>query len=105
VVAPGIAFKWGAIPGYDEAASALVPHAWKAGPQTLLLKSQIEAMPDGGLLVIVPPPTPYRCPPGPYERAAQIAHFLTRHGKSKSKVLILDPKDAFSKKHLFLDGW
>lgn len=105
VVAPGIAFRWNAIPGYDEAASETIPHAWKAGPQTLLLRRQIEAMRDGGLLVIVAPPTPYRCPPGPYERAAQIAHYLTHHGKGKSKVLILDPKDSFSKRPLFLEGW
>ncbi len=105
VVAPGIDFRWDAIPGYDEAASERVPHAWKAGPQTLLLKRQIEAMRDGGLFVMVAPPTPYRCPPGPYERAAQVAHYLTHHGKARSKVLILDPKDAFSKEHLFLDGW
>jgi sulfide dehydrogenase [flavocytochrome c] flavoprotein subunit len=105
VVAPGIAFRWDAIPGYDEAASEVVPHAYQAGPQTLLLKRQIEAMPDGGVVVMVAPPSPYRCPPGPYERAAQIAHYLTHHGKARSKVLILDPKDAFSKEHLFLVGW
>ena len=105
VVAPGIAFRWGAIPGYDEAASEVIPHAWKAGPQTLLLKRQLEAMRDGGRVLIVAPPSPYRCPPGPYERAAQIAYYLTHHGKARSKVLILDPKDAFSKQYLFLAGW
>jgi sulfide dehydrogenase [flavocytochrome c] flavoprotein subunit len=105
VVAPGIGFKWGAIEGYDEAASEVMPHAWKAGPQTLLLKKQIEAVPDGGLVVIVAPPNPFRCPPGPYERAAQIAHYFTHHGKKKSKVIILDAKDAFSKQGLFTAGW
>jgi sulfide dehydrogenase [flavocytochrome c] flavoprotein subunit len=105
VVAPGIAFKWGALPGYDEAASATIPHAWKAGPQTTLLKKQIEGVKDGGLVVIVAPQNPYRCPPGPYERAAQIAHYLSHHGKGKSKVLILDPKDKFSKQGLFMAGW
>jgi sulfide dehydrogenase [flavocytochrome c] flavoprotein subunit len=105
IVAPGVAFKWGAVPGYDEAASELVPHAWKAGPQTLMLKKQIEGMKDGGLVVIVAPPNPFRCPPGPYERAAQIAFFLKHHGKTKSKVLILDAKDKFSKQGLFMAGW
>jgi sulfide dehydrogenase [flavocytochrome c] flavoprotein subunit len=105
VVAPGIAFRWGAIPGYDEAASEVIPHAWKAGPQTLLLKRQIEAMKDGGLFLLVVPPNPYRCPPGPYERASQVAHYLKHHGKARSKVLILDAKDTFSKHDLFLDGW
>jgi len=105
VVAPGIAFKWGAIPGYDEAAAEVMPHAWKAGPQTLLLKKQIEGMKDGGLVVIVAPPNPYRCPPGPYERAAQIAFYLKHHGKDKSKIIILDPKDKFSKQGLFMAGW
>jgi sulfide dehydrogenase [flavocytochrome c] flavoprotein subunit len=105
IVAPGIAFKWGALAGYDEPASEVFPHAWKAGPQTTLLKKKIEAVKDGGLVVIVAPPNPYRCPPGPYERAAQIAHYLKHHGKAKSKVLILDPKDKFSKQGLFMAGW
>jgi sulfide dehydrogenase [flavocytochrome c] flavoprotein subunit len=105
VVAPGIAFKWGAIPGYDEAASETIPHAWKAGPQTLLLKKQIDAMKDGGLAIIVAPANPFRCPPGPYERAAQMAFALKHHGKNKSKVMILDAKDAFSKQGLFTAGW
>jgi sulfide dehydrogenase [flavocytochrome c] flavoprotein chain len=104
IVSPGVDFKWGAIEGYDEAASQSIPHAWKAGPQTLLLKKQIEAMPDGGKVVIVAPPNPFRCPPGPYERAAQIAHYLQRN-KPRSKVIILDAKDAFSKQGLFKQGW
>jgi sulfide dehydrogenase [flavocytochrome c] flavoprotein chain len=104
ILSPGIAFKWGAIQGYDEAASELMPHAWKAGPQTLLLRKQIEAMPDGGKVIIVAPANPFRCPPGPYERAAQIAYYLKQH-KPKSKVLILDAKDAFSKQALFQQGW
>jgi len=81
-----------------------MPHAWKAGPQTLLLRKQITAMPDGGKVIIVAPPNPFRCPPGPYERAAQIAHYLKLH-KPKSKVIILDPKDNFSKQGLFETGW
>jgi len=105
VVAPGVAFKWGALAGYDEAAAEVFPHAWKAGPQTLLLRKQIEGIKDGGLVVIVAPPNPYRCPPGPYERAAQIAYYLKHHGKAKCKILILDPKDKFSKQGLFMAGW
>lgn len=104
VVSPGIDFKWGAIPGYDEAAANIMPHAWKAGPQTVLLRKQLEAMPDGGLFVIVAPANPFRCPPGPYERASMVAHYFSMH-KPKSKVLILDPKDNFSKQGLFQAGW
>ena len=69
VVSPGIAFKFGAIDGYDEAATQTMPHAWNAGPQTKLLRAQLEAMEDGGVFVIAAPPDPFRCPPGPYERA------------------------------------
>lgn len=105
IVAPGIEIKWGAIPGYGQEAAELAPHAWEAGPQTLLLKKQIDAVPDGGLVVIVAPANPFRCPPGPYERAAQIAMNLTHAGKKKSKVMILDAKDAFSKQALFNEGW
>ena len=105
IVAPGIEIKWGAIPGYGQEAAELAPHAWEAGPQTLLLKKQIDAMPDGGLLVIVAQANPFRCPPGPYERAAQIAANLTHAGKKKAKIMILDAKDAFSKQALFTEGW
>lgn len=104
VLSPGISFKWGAIKGYDEKAAEHMPHAWKAGPQTLLLKKQLEAMRDGGVVVIAAPPNPFRCPPGPYERASMIAHYLSKH-KPRSKILILDAKDAFSKQGLFQDGW
>lgn len=84
VLAPGIDFD--AVPGLD---ASLVPHAWKAGPQTLLLKSQLTAMPAGGTVVQTIPPTPYRCPPGPYERACVIADFLKRK-KRGSKIIVLD---------------
>jgi sulfide dehydrogenase [flavocytochrome c] flavoprotein subunit len=105
VVAPGIEIKWGAIEGYGQAAAELAPHAWEAGPQTLLLKKQVDACPDGGLIIISAPPNPFRCPPGPYERAAQIAFNLKHHGKNKAKILILDAKEAFSKQALFMEGW
>jgi sulfide dehydrogenase [flavocytochrome c] flavoprotein chain len=104
IVAPGIDFRWNAIEGYDAAAAEVLPHAWKAGPQTVLLQEQIQAMDDGGVVAIVAPPNPFRCPPGPYERAALIAHYLQRH-KPKSKIVIYDAKDAFSKQGLFQAGW
>ena len=81
-----------------------MPHAWKAGPQTVLLQKQLKAMKNGGTFVIVAPPNPFRCPPGPYERASMVAHYLKEH-KPKSKILILDPKDKFSKQGLFQAGW
>ena len=104
IVAPGIDFKWEAIEGYDAKVSAKIPHAWKAGSQTITLRKQLEAMKDGGKVIIVPPTNPFRCPPGPYERASQIAMYLKR-SKPKSKILILDPKDKFSKQGLFTAAW
>ncbi len=96
--------RWNALEGYDEAAAELAPHAWKAGAQTQLLKKQLDAMPDGGKFVMVIPANPFRCPPGPYERAAMVAHYFKQH-KPKSKILLLDNKDAFSKQGLFLSGY
>ena len=104
VLSPGIDIRWNAIAGYDEAASTQAPHAWKAGPQTQLLKRQLELMPDGGVFVMAAPDNPYRCPPGPYERVSMIAHYL-KTNKPKSKILILDAKENFSKQALFMDGW
>ena len=104
VVSPGIDLRWDAIGGYDEAASGVMPHAWKAGEQTVLLRKQLEAMPDGGVVIIAPPGNPFRCPPGPYERASLIAHYLKTH-KPRSKVLIFDAKPKFSKQPLFEQGW
>jgi sulfide dehydrogenase [flavocytochrome c] flavoprotein subunit len=104
IVAPGIDFKWETIEGYDATVAETIPHAWKAGAQTVTLRKQLEAMADGGTVVIAPPPDPFRCPPGPYERASQIAHYLKAH-KPKSKILILDPKPKFSKQGLFVQGW
>jgi len=104
VVSPGISIKWGTLDGYDEAAAEIMPHAWKAGTQTALLRKQLESMDDGGLVILTPPGNPFRCPPGPYERVCQIAHYL-KHNKPKSKILILDAKDKFSKQALFMQGW
>ena len=105
IVAPGVNFRWNEIEGYDNAAAQTLPHAWYAGEQTLLLRRQLEAMPDGGRIYIVAPPNPYKCPPGPYERAALIAHYLKQHGKGRSKIIILDAKDSFPKQALFQQGW
>ncbi|RAU20596.1 cytochrome C [Paramagnetospirillum kuznetsovii] len=104
VVSPGVDLKWGALEGYDEAAAELMPHAWKAGPQTALLRKQLEAMPNGGTVMISAPGNPFRCPPGPYERASLIAYYLKTQ-KPKSKLIILDAKDAFAKDKLFKEGW
>ena len=104
VLSPGVEMRWDAIEGYDAEASTVFPHAWQAGSQTLLLGRQLAAMEDGGLVVISAPETPYRCPPGPYERAGLIAHYLKTH-KPKSKVLVLDAKDSFTKDGLFLAAW
>jgi NADPH-dependent 2,4-dienoyl-CoA reductase/sulfur reductase-like enzyme len=104
VIAPGIDLRFDALPGYDEQAAGIMPHAWKAGPQTLLLRQQLEAMPDGGLIGMVIPATPYRCPPGPYERASLIAHYLKTR-KPKSKLILFDAKDSFSKQKLFQAAW
>jgi len=104
VLAPGIDIRWGALSGYDEAASAQMPHAWKAGEQTLLLRKQLEAMEDGGVVVLAVPAAPLRCPPAPYERACLIAHYL-KTKKPRSKILILDAKDGFSQQKLFEAAW
>lgn len=104
VLAPGIDIRWDGLPGYGEAAAERMPHAWRAGEQTLLLRRQLEAMEDGGLVVIAAPANPFRCPPGPYERASLIAHYL-KTKKPRSKLILLDAKDAFSKQRLFLNAW
>lgn len=104
VVAPGVDLRWDAIPGYSESAADILPHAWKAGDQTILLRRQLEAMDDGGVVVMSVPPNPFRCPPGPYERASLIAHYLITR-KPRSKLIVLDSKDQFSKQRLFTAAW
>jgi len=104
IVAPGVAFKFDAIEGYDEAATQILPHAWIAGPQTQLLRAQLETMEDGGVFVLTAPPNPFRCPPGPYERASLIAAYFKRF-KPRAKILILDAKDSFFEQDLFQDAW
>ena len=105
IVAPGIDFLFDQIAGFNEAARGTILHAWKAGPQTLTLRKQLEAMPDGGVYALTIPKAPYRCPPGPYERACLIASYL-KANKPKSKVLVLDANDKIqSKQKLFQDVW
>ncbi|WP_069470030.1 NAD(P)/FAD-dependent oxidoreductase [Candidatus Marithrix sp. Canyon 246] len=104
VVSPGIDFRYDTIEGYDANVAENIPHAWKAGEQTLTLRAQLESMSDGGTVVIAAPPNPYRCPPAPYERASLIAHYLKQH-KPSSKVIILDSKTSFAKQDLFMQAW
>ena len=106
VVSPGVDFMWDALPGLKKpGAQDKVLHAWKAGPQTVALRKQLEAMPDGGVYALSIPLAPYRCPPGPYERACQVAHYFSK-AKPKSKVLILDANDdVTSKGALFKKAW
>jgi sulfide dehydrogenase [flavocytochrome c] flavoprotein subunit len=102
IVAPGIDFKYEK--GYVEGSEEFAPHAYKAGSQTVLLTKQLEAMKDGGTFVMVAPKDPFRCPPGPYERISLVAHYL-KTNKPKSKIIILDQKNKFSKQGLFQEGW
>lgn len=104
VIAPGIDFKDGSVPGWTLDDAEVMPHAYKAGPQTELLKAQIEAMPEGGVFAMIAPPNPYRCPPGPYERISMVAHLLSQKNPT-ARILIVDPKDKFSKQGLFEEGW
>lgn len=105
VVAPGIDIKFDSVPGYSEAAAEIMPHAWKPGGQTQLLVRKLNALKDGDTIVMIAPPNPYRCPPGPYERVSMFAHVLKKKGYKKSKIIVLDPKTTFSKQALFLEGW
>lgn len=105
LVAPGIDLKFDSVPGYSEAAAAIMPHAWKPGAQTQLLVKKLNALKDGDQIVMIAPPNPYRCPPGPYERASMFAHVLKKKGHKKSRIVILDPKPNFSKQAVFMEGW
>lgn len=104
VMSPGIDMKYETIPGYSVEASAMMPHAWKSGTQVQVLKAQVESMKQGGTFVMVPPPNPFRCPPGPYERISMIAHLLKQNNPT-AKIIVLDPKEKFSKQALFEEGW
>jgi len=104
VLSPGIDFVEGSVQGWSVSAQSKMPHAYKGGTQVALLKAQIEAMPQGGVFAMVAPPNPYRCPPGPYERISLVAHML-RANNPTAKILLLDPKESFSKQGLFEEGW
>ncbi|EFO29424.1 sulfide dehydrogenase (flavocytochrome c) flavoprotein chain [Roseibium sp. TrichSKD4] len=105
VVAPGIDLIYESVQGYSEEAAQIMPHSWKAGPQTQLLKSKLDALENGQNIVMVAPPNPYRCPPGPYERVSMFAHVLNEKGFTDSKIFVIDPKPKFSKQALFQEGW
>ncbi len=104
VLSPGIDMKYDSVPGYSVEAQDSMPHAWKSGTQVKLLKAQVEAMKEGGTFVMVPPPNPFRCPPGPYERISMIAHLFKQKNPT-AKIIVLDPKPKFSKQGLFQEGW
>lgn len=104
VLSPGIDMKYDSVPGYSVEAQSRAPHGWKSGTQVQLIKAQVEAMREGGTFVMVPPPNPFRCPPGPYERVSMIAHILKEKNPSAS-IIVLDPKPKFSKQGLFSEGW
>lgn len=104
VVSTGIDFKYEEIEGYSEEVAETILHAWQAGPQTEALYHQIRKMRQGGTFVIAPPPNPFRCPPGPYERVSLIAAYFKEHNPT-AKIVILDAKNSFSKMALFRDGW
>lgn len=106
VISPGVDFRAEELEGYNIATTPeIMPHAWKAGPQTILLRQQLEAMPNGGTVVLTVPVSPFRCPPGPYERTSMIAMYLKQH-KPKSKIIVLDANpDIASKAGLFRKGW
>ncbi|MHA7776746.1 FCSD flavin-binding domain-containing protein [Roseibium sp. M-1] len=105
IVAPGIDLIYDSVPGYSEEAAEIMPHSWKAGPQTQLLKAKLDAIENGQQIVMVAPPNPYRCPPGPYERVSMMAHVLKQKGFTDAKIIVIDPKDKFSKQGLFQEGW
>ncbi|MEM8841351.1 MAG: NAD(P)/FAD-dependent oxidoreductase [Pseudomonadota bacterium] len=104
ILSPGVDFVPGSVNGWSLADQDVMPHAYKGGTQAMLLKAQIEAMPEGGNFVMVAPPNPYRCPPGPYERISMVAHLLAQ-GNPTAKIIIADPKPKFSKMGLFQEGW
>lgn len=105
VLSPGIDLVHDSVPGYSEAAAEVAPHAWQGGAQTELLKTKLDALENGQNIVMVAPPNPYRCPPGPYERVSMMAHVLKTKGFTDSTITILDAKPTFSKQALFVEGW
>ena len=105
VLSPGIDLKYDSVPGWSKEVEEQMPHGWKPGRQTQLIKQRLDAVPNGGTIVMIAPPNPYRCPPGPYERASMFAHVLQQAGKKDAKIIILDPKESFSKQGVFQADW
>ena len=105
VISPGIDLKYDSVPGWGQEHEQVMPHAWKAGPQTQLLRKRLDELKDGQVVVMIAPPNPYRCPPGPYERVSMMAHLLKSTGRGKCRIIVLDPKENFSKQGLFQEGW
>ncbi|MFN2381548.1 MAG: FCSD flavin-binding domain-containing protein [Guyparkeria sp.] len=106
VVSPGVSFDFDAIDGLTaKLAETKLPHAWDAGEQLVVLKDQLESLPKNPTVVIGPPPNPYRCPPGPYERAGLIAQWLIDRGDTEARVVILDPKNGFTTDYTMLHAW
>ena len=104
IMSPGIDFIDGAVEGWGLLCQNAMPHAYKGGSQTELLKAQIAEMPQDGTFAMVVPPNPYRCPPGPYERVSMVAHYLKANNPT-AKIIVADPKPKFSKQGLFQEGW
>ena len=105
VIAPGIDMIYDSLPGYSKDAAEIAPHAWQGGRQTSLLKNKLDTLENGDNVVMVAPPNPYRCPPGPYERASMMALLFKSKGFTDSTITILDAKSKFSKQGLFSEGW
>ncbi len=104
VLSPGIALKYDSIDGYSTKAQGRMPHWWTSGTQAQQIRNQVLTMKKGGTFVMIAPPNPYRCPPGPYERVSMIAHLLKERNPT-AKIIVLDPKAKFSKMGLFMEGW
>jgi NADH dehydrogenase FAD-containing subunit len=105
LISPGVDLQYDSVPGWGKASEDLMPHAWQGIEQTRLLKSRLDAVEDGGLIVVLAPPNPYACPPGPYERVSMMARSLHDRGKRNCKIVILDSKESFSMQGLFEEGW
>ena len=104
-LSPGVDLDYASVPGWGKDKEEIAPHAWKAGPQTELLRRKLDAVPDGGVIIMLAPPNPYRCPPGPYERVSMMAYRLKNTGRPNARIIILDPKETYSKQALFQAGW
>jgi len=105
VLSPGIDLDYASVPGWSQEAEDVMPHGWKPGRQTQLVRQRLDAVKNGGTIVMLAPPNPYRCPPGPYERASMFAHVLKTSGRRDCRIIILDAKESFSKQAVFLEGW